>query len=364
MNSDIAVAAVTVTGQKHLLRGIPCEDSSIALSKNGVSVVCVADGAGGKVYTHAKYGAECVTRTISELMCSHFDALYNENREAAVKGLVITAVQTAMADVISEHRLSSIERLSSTMLFCAVKDRRMMIGHIGDGLIARITPSGVAPLTMPQNGKNASTTYFVTANHAADYLRLYKSTTDDVHAIVLMTDGVQDSVYDENAGLVKPVVVRMAETLASGEAVFKKEVTGIIEKFIISKSNMSDDATFATLFVKGTEAPDPNKLVMKAPAFPRSEESFRQLQEYMLPQVKKARMIIANASLNKPSVEETKDSKSEPIRNSQTDTQAQETEDKLSKAGRYTLSKRAVFSIILFVLILVLIGILIYMFNH
>ena len=49
---------------------------------------------------------------------------------------------------------------------------------------------------MPQNDKDGKT-YFVTAAHADNYMRLLKTTVDDVHAIALMTDGVQDSVYNE-----------------------------------------------------------------------------------------------------------------------------------------------------------------------
>lgn len=332
MNSKTNVAAVTVVGQKHLQRGIPCEDSSVAVSRNGVSVVCIADGAGGKVYTHAKYGGECVTQAVSELLIDHFDALYFENREAAIKAMIITAAHTALADVILKYKLNSIEKLSCTLLFCAVKDRRMICGHIGDGLIARISPSGISPVTMPQNGKIASTTYFVTSNHAADYLRLTKGTIDDVHAIVLMTDGVQDSVYDETSGLVKPVVVRMADTLKEGREHFEKEVKSVLEDYIVNKSNVSDDSSFGALYFVDTKSPDVSSLPSRAEAFPRATENFRQLQELLLPRVKKARQIILNSSAS-ISID-SKTSKGEPKRTTQSVVQAMETEDKISPMVR------------------------------
>ena len=124
-------------------------------------------------------------------------------------------LRVAFADIMEERTIDVIDRLSCTLLFVAVKDRRMMIGHIGDGLIVRVSPSGVSPISMPQNDKDGKT-YFVTAAHADNYMRLLKTTVDDVHAIALMTDGVQDSVYNEDAGLVKPVVAKMAETFADG----------------------------------------------------------------------------------------------------------------------------------------------------
>ena len=296
MNTN--VGAVTLTGQKHINRGVPCEDSSIAVIANGVSAVVVADGAGSKQYTHARFGSEACVKTIADLLTEHFDALYNENREAAIRSLIIARIHVAFADLIKEMELESIEQLSCTLLFCAVKDRRVLAGHIGDGLIVRISSDGISPLTMPQNDM-AGHTYFVTANHAADYLRIVKTTTDNIHAICLMSDGVQDSVYDENSGLVKPVVVRMAETFAGGRENGEKEIHSILEKFIVGGSNNSDDSSFGVLYFDGTKAPDSSALKSGADAFPRSEDSFKQLQEEMVPQVKKARSIIVDAHLHK-----------------------------------------------------------------
>ena len=215
MYTGITVGAITTIGNKHVNRGTPCEDASFAVTKNGVSVVCIADGAGGKQYTDARFGSDCAVHVITDTLCDHFDALYSENREAAVRGYLMAKLRVAFAGIMEERTIDVIDRLSCTLLFVAVKDRRMMIGHIGDGLIVRISPSGVSPISMPQNDKDGKT-YFVTAAHADNYMRLLKTTVDDVHAIALMTDGVQDSVYNEEAGLVKPVVAKMAETFKEG----------------------------------------------------------------------------------------------------------------------------------------------------
>ena len=295
---SITVGTVTVTGQKHINRGVPCEDNSIAVTANGVSCVVVADGAGSKQYTHAKYGSEACCKAISKLMTEHFDALYNENREAAIRSLIIANIHVAFADIMKEMELESLEQLSCTLIFCAIKDRRVLAGHIGDGLMVRVSTDGVSPLTMPQNDA-AGHTYFVTANHAADYLRIVKTTTDNLHAVCLMTDGVQDSVYDENSGLVKPVVARMAETYSKGRESGETEIKSILEKFIVGASNTSDDSSFGVLYLDGTQAPDSSKLAGGADAFPRSEDTFKSLQEELVPQVKKARDIIVSSHLHK-----------------------------------------------------------------
>lgn len=307
MYKGITVGAVTTIGNKHVNRGTPCEDASLAVSKKGVSVVCIADGAGGKQYTDARFGSDCAVHVIADILCDHFDALYSENREAAVRGYLMAKLRVAFADIMEERTIDVIDRLSCTLLFVAVKDRRMMIGHIGDGLIVRISPSGISPISMPQNDKDGKT-YFVTAAHADNYLRLLKTTVDDVHAIALMTDGVQDSVYNEEAGLVKPVVAKMAETFASGREEGEKSVLETVQKYIVGSSNVSDDASFGVMLFEGTKAPEPDSLESEAARFASSSETFKELSLAIKPELIKAHEIISKCA-----GEEAAQAKPEPV---------------------------------------------------
>ena len=299
MYKGITVGAITTIGNKHVNRGTPCEDASYAVSKNGVSVVCIADGAGGKQYTDARFGSDCAVHVITDTLCEHFDALYSENREAAVRGYLMAKLRVAFADIMEERTIDVIDRLSCTLLFVAVKDRRMMIGHIGDGLIVRVSPSGVSPISMPQNDKDGKT-YFVTAAHADNYMRLLKTTVDDVHAIALMTDGVQDSVYNEEAGLVKPVVAKMAETFADGREEGEKSVLETVQKYIVGSSNVSDDASFGVMFFEGTQAPDTSTLESEAAKFASSSETFKDLSLAIKPEIIKAHEIISKCAGEDP----------------------------------------------------------------
>ena len=301
MYKGITVGAITTIGNKHVNRGTPCEDASYAVAKNGVSVVCIADGAGGKQYTDARFGSDCAVHVITDTLCEHFDALYSENREAAVRGYLMAKLRVAFADIMEERTIDVIDRLSCTLLFVAVKDRRMMIGHIGDGLIVRVSPSGVSPISMPQNDKDGKT-YFVTAAHADNYMRLLKTTVDDVHAIALMTDGVQGSVYNEDAGLVKPVVAKMAETFADGREEGEKSVLETVQKYIVGSSNASDDASFGVMFFEGTKAPDPAMLESEAAKFASSSETFKDLSQAIKPEIIKAHEIISKCAGEEPAV--------------------------------------------------------------
>lgn len=295
MYTGITVGCVTTIGRKHISREVPCEDASFALQKNGVSVVCIADGAGGKKYTHARFGSVCAVQTISEILTEHFDALYSENREAAVRSYFMAKIRIAFADIIAEKELDTLDQLSCTLLFVAVKDRRMIIGHLGDGLVVRISPSGLSPFSMPQNEKDG-TTFFITAGHAADYLRFIKTTVDDCHAVALMTDGVQDNVYDEDSGLVKPVVAKMAETFAEGREKGEAAIKEILEKYIVGSSNVSDDSSFGVLLLEGTKAPDVSSLDSSADKFGTSDENFMSVAMSIKEDLIKASEIISKAA--------------------------------------------------------------------
>ena len=316
MYSGITVGCVTIIGQKHISRQVPCEDASFALQKNGVSVVCIADGAGGKKYTHARFGSACAVKTIAEILTDHFDALYSENREAAVRSYLMAKIRIEFADIIAEKELDTLDQLSCTLLFVAVKDRRMIIGHLGDGLVVRISPSGLSPFSMPQNEKDG-TTFFITAGHAADYMRFIKTTVDDCHAVALMTDGVQDNVYDEDAGLVKPVVAKMAETFADGREKGEAAIKDILEKYIVGSSNVSDDSSFGVLLFEGTNAPDASALESSAAKFGTSDENFKTVAMSIKEDLMKASEIISSAASKSEEDKETKENeedKKEPVK--------------------------------------------------
>lgn len=308
MQNEPLLANISIAGRKHRERNIPCEDASIAVTSNGVSVVCVADGAGGSKYTHAGYGSKAIVKCISDLLTQHFDAIYFEQRENLVKSIIVTAVQSQLAILVDEHKLSGLEPLSSTMLFCAVKGDLMICGHIGDGLICKVSPSGVSPITLPQNGENASTTFFVTFPNAQEYLRLIRTTTDDTHAILLMTDGVEDLVYDSSKYFVMPVVARIAEIMNNPREEIEKQLSQTVRSFFIDSAPYSDDASLGIIYFPNTRIPDFSMLATDKAIVKKDEhDTLTNLQKEMLPSVVRAKSILSPSKTPKTSEEESKD---------------------------------------------------------
>ncbi len=290
---DIRLLSLSLNGRKHKDKDKPCEDASLAVRENGVYVVCLSDGAGSSQYTNTDIGAQCVVQTVCDLMTKHFDAFYHDNHEALVRSVLVAAVQSELTIRANEMGLKNSDALSATMLFCAVKDSRVIFGHIGDGVIARITGTGLQLVTIPQNGEDISSTIFITLPHAQNYLRLIRTTTDDTHALVLMTDGISDLVYDNTKLLLMPVVARLAEfgslPLDDGESELKKT----IDSFVIAPSPLSDDASIGILYFEGTLKPDPTNLVSDKEVVLRSSfDNISNVQHDILPRVQKAREIL------------------------------------------------------------------------
>jgi len=296
MNADqnIRILSLSLLGRKHRDKGNLCEDASLAVNQEGVYVVCLSDGAGGSQYIHADTGSKCVVQTICDLMVHHFDAFFFELHESVIRSVLVAAVQSELAIKSQELMLGGMDTLSATMLFCAVKDTRMICGHIGDGVIARVTGSGLQPVFLPQNGEDASSTIFMTLPDAQDYLRVVRTTIDDTHAIVLMTDGISDMVYDGTKLLLKPVVARLAELAALSKEDSEMQLTQTIRSFIIDASPLSDDASIGILYMPGTKVPDPNSLPSdKENCIRNTGDAMRDVQKEILPRVRAAQEIVS-----------------------------------------------------------------------
>lgn len=288
------LTCLSLAGRKHTDKGLVNEDAGLTVSKNGVHVICLADGAGGGQYTHASLGAQSVVKTITELLSNHFDAFYMDVRENVVRSIIVTAVQSELAILAHEKKLPSIDKLSSTMLFCAIKDSRVLFGHIGDGVIAKVSSSGIVPITLPQNGEDVASTYFITFPDAQDYLRIVKTTTDDAHAYVLMTDGIADSVFDHSTYHIAPVVARLAELSKLEKDKRYEELKTALQNYVVDASPVSDDVTVGIAYFPGTQSPDQDSLTKEKP-IPQIDfnDVMRTVQMDLLPRVRMARTIVS-----------------------------------------------------------------------
>lgn len=205
----------------------------------------VADGAGSSQY--ADIGAKIVCEKVCELMYAKFNLIFDSDPLVA-KRKIIHTLRTYLG-IEARKKKSTIDEFASTLLFIAIKENRIIAGHIGDGFIAYKKKNILEVLSHPENGEFANLTYFVTSKYYLHHLRLYKGNLDDIEAIYLLTDGIANIFYSR----------KQKEILKSFENISKElegknlqELDTTIKKILdtnISKRT-NDDSTLLAAFVR------------------------------------------------------------------------------------------------------------------
>lgn len=239
---------IFLQGARHKSNGDPCEDRTYSLSKNGVDVIALADGAGSKEYTHAAEGAECVTKTICEFLCGKFDEVFETEDDSVLSQVVMTICQTALKKRAKELEIENIIALSSTLLCVAVKGNKVISCHIGDGAIGCLTESEIRVVSGPENGEFASTTYFITLPQADEYLHIdkFEKSPDDA-VYFLMSDGTTEYAFDEYNNKFLDGAGKLALLVYDKDG--QEKLKDIVQNALIDSDKLSDDCSFIALCV-------------------------------------------------------------------------------------------------------------------
>lgn len=198
------------TGRYHQADGIPGQDKVYLCRNEQAACAALADGAGSRRNSGA--GAECVTRHVSRLLAEEFDALWDMTDAALTAHLIRECVQVLM------EQAPPIYELASTLLFFAGhRDGRFLSGHLGDGVQVLVEQDRMEIFSPPENGEYQNETYFITAADADRHLRLRRGTLNSPGALLLMSDGMAESLYKKDTGTPAPACRTIAGWLHGGE---------------------------------------------------------------------------------------------------------------------------------------------------
>ncbi|MCI8400271.1 MAG: protein phosphatase 2C domain-containing protein [Oscillibacter sp.] len=208
---EYKMSAAAWVGRRHQELGVPCQDC-FALERSEDARVCcaaLADGAGSR--TRSELGAACVTRCVSRLLCGEFDALW-ETEDLA--GYLVRRCVQALA--LEEP---PVYELASTLLFFAGhSDGRWIAGHLGDGVQIHVGDDGaLSVFSPPENGAYQNETFFLTAPDAAEHLRLRRGRSEGPGSLLLMSDGMSESLYQYATGTPAPACRKVAQWLRDGD---------------------------------------------------------------------------------------------------------------------------------------------------
>ena len=331
--------AATVHGKKYFERNLPCQDSSDVLKFDGVQIVAVADGHGGKDYFRSDTGAKLAVSIAFEqikIFCSELSAeerfsesgiknfelrLWDKWREAVKKDwderLANMTAEPRWQNVSEKYkaRFTSDEKYIpvayGTTLICAVSiGSQVLIFQIGDGSCVVLQRNGEFKIPVPPDAENfANVTSSLCDEDAYKKFRhVVLDCAEDSPlapvAIFLSTDGLDDCwpIFENEKHLYKFYgEVILDNIITDGFASTEKEVREELLHYM-TEHGSNDDISLAYLVTKdlnllgrtlGKEISDPIKMkeplsVMKSnlEKLKLNHEKIKKVVEDTQPQVK------------------------------------------------------------------------------
>lgn len=235
-----------VTGRGHQRQGMPCQDRVLAMEKNGVTVVALADGAGSAPLSHE--GAECAVQTACTMLCKRFDEFFHAHRPAEVRQFLLSGVRDSIqrrAEALGAEK----KDLACTLLAVAVRGDAYLLFHVGDGVIGYRKSGKLLVASAPQNGEFANTTTFVTSPDALLHSRALRGIQPQIEGFVLMSDGCEAALYHKGRKRLAPLIRKLFQRLQllSGEA--SQMMMGAVMEHAIAERTQ-DDCSMALLVRK------------------------------------------------------------------------------------------------------------------
>lgn len=232
----IKTKLMSCAGKRHIADGRGCQDYSFSLSSDSVTAVALADGAGSAAY--GAEGAAVTAETVCNYVCRNFDRIYENENADKEKFFVIEAVRYELEN---RYQTEDFADYNSTLLCAAVKGDRCLILHLGDGAVGRIDKGEdkFSVLSAPMNGLTKSQTYLTGMKNAYMHLRLYKLSVKNLTALLLLTDGLADDMFDFASGVQNENVD--ADVMINGDS----------DGYCRNLCSGDDDFSYAVMTVKG-----------------------------------------------------------------------------------------------------------------
>lgn len=245
MNNKILYSGFAQTGTTHLKSAMVCQDKFYCKTENDFTFLSVADGSSSAKYSHL--GAESVVRNAFKLIQNSFDEYYMSNPHKVKKNIINHLLKEIGIMAAKENVI--VKDFATTFLFVAIKENRIIAGHVGDGLIAYRKLGKYKVLSPPQHGEFLNQTYFVTSPNFIHHFRIYKGNIEGIEEIFLMTDGVTQGYYNKkNNGLTnlfEADIKLLNDTTSSG---LNKALKNFMTNKIFNQTN--DDSTLVVAYLR------------------------------------------------------------------------------------------------------------------
>jgi hypothetical protein len=184
-------------GHGHLRDGTPVQDRTKYLSRNGIQVLCLADGAGSA--SHSQFGAQAVVDEGCAVLTERFAEFVASDDGARVKLELLQRLAAKVTSVAERHSIEPRD-VASTFLCVAASGDQFLGAHVGDGVVGFLKNGDLRVISGPDNDEFVNQTTFVTSSRAAESMRLFRGSLDGIAGFILMSDGTGESLFDSRTG--------------------------------------------------------------------------------------------------------------------------------------------------------------------
>jgi hypothetical protein len=236
-----------VRGLAHQRTGTPCQDRTAYVARNGVQVLCLADGAGSAA--KAEFGAQYVVDTGCAHLADPYRDLFAQSNEQIKDELLARLLDRL--DEGSKSLGCAVRDLASTFLAVVVSRDEFIAIHLGDGVIGAEVDGELVVISSPDNGEFANETVFVTSKDASKSLRLVRGASLGVTGFIVMSDGAADSLYSQRSDTLANACRKLMQTLAQAPSTksrnpeHKKQLKRAID--VVIRHRTDDDCAVGIL---------------------------------------------------------------------------------------------------------------------
>lgn len=221
-----------VRGRAHALKGTRGQDRTAYLSRGGVQVLCLSDGAGSA--THSEFGAQTLVDEGCKLLADRFSNIVSSNDGAKLKLEIVRHLVGRLEEVARPLNVD-VKDLAATLLAVAASGDHFVIMHVGDGVVGFVKNGESRVASGPDNSEFANQTTFLTSEGAAVSMRLLRGSLDGVTGFLLMSDGTANSLYNARRKELAPACSKLVARLGSAPTVqtknpeYKKQLRRLVD---------------------------------------------------------------------------------------------------------------------------------------
>lgn len=165
-----------------------CQDHTEYMVSNQVSVGALADGVSSNRYSDK--GAVIVTRIACQEMCEKFNEYYSRKLSSVD---FVHKIQNEVKFKCSDSY--DINQMKSTLLVCAIRENKYILGHIGDGAILCFGKESYVISPPQENEVGGTATYTILDFNADKHFCFKFGYIDDFDGFLLTSDGLLGNVY-------------------------------------------------------------------------------------------------------------------------------------------------------------------------